>query len=71
MCCNVIDLNNRNNFLTAKLVNKTINIINCIKQFLDYITGTPFEISSAQGISEPVFYDDFVYYTYFSYQKIT
>ena len=35
VCSNVIsDFNNRNQFLTAKLLDKAIGIINCIKYFL-------------------------------------
>ena len=40
VCSNVDDFNNRNLFLSAKLLNKVIDIINFEKHFLNSTTGT-------------------------------
>ena len=40
ICSNVIDFNNRNHFLTAKVLNKTIYIVYFVKHFLDSTTNT-------------------------------
>ena len=40
VCSKVDDFNNRNVFLTAKLLNKVIDIIKFEKHFLNYITDT-------------------------------
>ena len=64
MCSNVDDFNNRNLFLTAKLL--FIDIIKFEKHFLNSTTDTvKYNIGLKtllhQGISEPIFYGDLVY----------
>ena len=70
MCSTVDDFNNSNLFLTAKLLNKVIDIIKFEKHFLNSTTDTQELIVKykiglktflQQGISEPIFYGDLVY----------
>ena len=70
VCSNVDEFNNRNLFVTAKLLNKIIDIIKFKKAFskfyhrhselvVKYNIG--FKNPLQQGISEPIFYGDLVY----------
>ena len=66
VCSNVSDFNNRNQFLTPKILKKVINII---KNFLNSTSDTRSRLLNKilvlkllqQGISEPVFHVDLVY----------
>ena len=69
VCSNVDDFNNRNLFLTAKLLKKVIDIIKFEKHFLNSTRHSELIVKYniglksllQQGISEPIFYGDLVY----------
>ena len=70
MCSNEDDFNNRNLFLTAKLLNKVIDIIKVEKHFQKFyhrhselIVDNSIGLKTLlqQGISLPIFYGDLVY----------
>ena len=70
VCSNVDDFNNRNLFLTAKLLKQGLDIIKFEKHFFKYyhrhsqlIVNTTIGLKTLlqQGISEPIFYGDLVY----------
>ena len=67
VCSHVDDFNNRNKYLTSKLLNKVIDhTINSVKLFLNcilivkYMYNFCLKTLLQQGISEPVFYGDLV-----------
>ena len=69
MCPNVDELNNRNLFLTAKLLKQGYRYEKFEKHFLNSTTETQLIVKYniglktllQQGISEPIFYGDLVY----------
>ena len=60
VCSYVEDFNNRNLYLTAKLLNKVIDVIKIQKAFSKFY-NIGLKTLLQQGISEPIFYGDFVY----------